>query len=47
MERTEQGIVITEGDIKKTREVLGWIGIGVLVIETARIVFTRKRPAQA
>jgi len=47
VERTEQGIVITEGDIKKTREVLGWIGISVLIIEAARLIFTRKRPAQA
>jgi len=47
MQRTEQGIVITEGDIKKTREVLGWIGISVLVVETVRLIFTRKRPAEA
>ena len=45
MERTEQGILITDKDIKKTREVLGWIGISVLVIEAARLVFTRRHPA--
>jgi len=47
MERTEQGIVITDKDISKAREFLGWVGIGVLIIEAARIVFTRKRPVAA
>ncbi len=47
MERTEQGIVITDNDIKKVRETIGWVGIGVLFIEAMRLVFTRKRPVEA
>jgi len=47
MERTENGILITDKDIKKAREFLGWLGIGVLIIETTRIIFTRKKLGQA
>ncbi len=41
MQRTEDGYIITNDDIRKARDILGYIGVGIILIESIRVVFGR------
>ena len=43
MERKENSFIIYDKDLERAREIAGWIGIGVLLVESIRL-FVRITP---
>ena len=43
MERKEDGFIVHDDDIRKAKEIIGWMGIGVLIVESLRFLILRPR----
>ena len=43
MERKQDGLFIHNDDIRKAKEIIGWMGMGVLIVESLRFIILRPR----